>query len=365
MKKSFLTLIMVVTLIAILTACGKKSDTQNNNSDNSTQENNNSSVENENSNTDFKIAMITDTGGVNDQSFNESAWEGLTKLKNDLGVSVGYIESVQETDYITNFDKAVDNGNDLIWGVGFATADALETAAAMNPEVHFGIIDNSYDEPKDNVTCVMFRAQEPSFLVGYIAGKTTETNKVGFVGGFSSVIIDQFEYGYRAGVEYAAKELGKKIDIVVQYAESFTDAAKGKAIATKMYAEGADIIFHAAGGVGGGIIETAKEKDKFAIGVDRDQAYLAPDNVLTSALKLVNVAIELVSKDAIEGKDISGKTYTYGLKEDAVGIPTDNPNMAPEVYEAALELQQTIKDGTVTPPYSEETYKAFVEKYGL
>ncbi|MBW7573799.1 BMP family ABC transporter substrate-binding protein [Caproiciproducens faecalis] len=308
---------------------------------------------------DFKIGMVTDTGGVNDQSFNQSAWEGLQKLSKDTGVTVKYSESKQESDYATNLDKAADDGNNLIWGIGFAMADAILNSAKQNPDINYAIVDNAYEKTPANVTGVMFRAQEPSFLVGYIAAKTTKTNKVGFVGGMTSAIIDQFEYGYRAGVAYAAKELGKTITVDSQYAESFTDSAKGKAIATKMFSNGCDVVFHAAGGVGVGVIEAAKEAKKYAIGVDRDQAYLAPENVLTSALKLVNQAVELVSKDAMDGKEIGGQTYTYGLTEDAVGIPEEHKLMGDDTYNAAIALEAKIKDKTITPPANKAEFAEF------
>ena len=308
----------------------------------------------------FNVAMVTDTGGVSDQSFNQSSWEGLEKLEKNTGAKVSYLESKQETDYATNLDKLVDADNNIIWGVGFAMSDAILNAAKTNKEVNYAIVDNSYgDKTPDNVTGVMFSAQEPSFVVGYIAGKTTKTDRVGFVGGINNPIIDQFQYGYQAGVLYAAKELGRTINVDVQYAESFSDASKGKAIANKMFSSGCDIIFHAAGGTGVGVIDAAKEANKFAIGVDRDQSYLAPDNVLTSALKLVNVAVEKVSTEAMNGNKIGGKTYTYGLKEDAVGIPTENKNVAPEVYKAAIKLEDQIKAGTIVVPFNEETFKAF------
>ncbi|NLG93411.1 MAG: BMP family ABC transporter substrate-binding protein, partial [Clostridiales bacterium] len=265
------------------------------------------------------------------------------------------------SDYTTNLDKAADDGSNLIWGIGFAMADAVTNAAKQNPDISYAIVDNSYgDETPDNVTGVMFRAQEPSFLVGYIAGKTTKTGKVGFVGGMTSAIIDQFEYGYKAGVAYAAIELNKNITVDAQYAESFGDSAKGKAIATSMFNNGCDIVFHAAGGVGTGVIEAAKEANKFAIGVDRDQAYLAPKNVLTSALKLVNKAVELVSKEAINGQKIGGKTYTYGLTEDAVGIPEEHSLMGDDTYNAAIALESKIKDKTITPPATKDEYNQFV-----
>lgn len=355
---------LLATVMAVsATACSSGSSTSSASSQAASQASSAASSQAESSSTasqkDFKIAMVTDTGGVNDQSFNQSSWEGLQQLGKDTGAKVSYQESKQESDYATNLDKAADDENKLIWGIGFAMADAVTNAAKANPDISYAIIDNAYEKTPSNVTGVVFRAQEPSFLVGYIAGKTTKTNKVGFVGGIKGVVIDQFEYGYRAGVAYAAKELKKKIDIESQYAESFVDSAKGKAIATKMYSDGCDIVFHAAGNVGVGVIEAAKEAKKLVIGVDKDQSYLAPDYVLTSAMKLVNKAIEIVSKDAMNGKQIGGQTYNFGLTEDAVGIPTTHKLMSDDTYNAAVALEGKIKDKSITPPANKDEFTKF------
>lgn len=309
----------------------------------------------------YKIRMVTDTGGVNDQSFNQSSWEGLQNLKKDTGADVNYVESKQESDYSTNLDKAADDDAKLIWGIGFAMAQSIGTTAKQNPDINYAIVDNSYDAKTmpANVTGVMFRAQEPSFVVGYIAGKTTKTGKVGFVGGITSNIISQFEYGYKAGVAYAAKELKKKITVDAQYAESFSDSSKGKAIANSMFSSGCDIVFHAAGGVGVGVIAAAKDAGKYAIGVDRDQAYLAPKNVLTSALKLVHSAVEDVSKKSMNGEKIGAKTFTYGLTEDAVGIPEDHKLMGDNTYNAALKVEKDIKSGKIVPPANKAEFTKY------
>ena len=309
--------------------------------------------------TGWKIAMITDTGGINDQSFNQSAWEGLQQLKVDTGADVAYIESKQSGDFTTNFETLIDNGNSLCWGIGYACADAVVEAAQSHPEVSFACVDNAFSDSLPNVTGVVFRAEESSFMVGYIAAAVTKTNKVGFVGGISSEVIQQFEYGYMGGVEYANRVLGKNVTVTSQYAESFSDAAKGKSIANKMFTDGCDIVYHAAGGTGTGVIEAAKEAGKFAIGVDRDQAYLAPDNVLTSSLKNVNVAVNLVSKLHIVGREISGLTLSFGLTEDAVGIPEDHHNYPDEVYNEALEIGEKIKEDIITPPSTEEALEEF------
>lgn len=311
---------------------------------------------------DFKVTMVTDTGGINDQSFNTASWQGLEELRDTTGTQVGYLESVQEADYASNLDKEVDAGSDIVWTMGFAMMSVAHDTALMNPDVVYGCIDVAYgDDTLDNLCGVVFRAEEPSFMVGYAAALTTETGKIGFVGGQHSDTISQFEYGYRAGAAYGGAELGKDIEVSVQYAESFSDAAKGKAIATKMYSNGCDIVFHAAGGVGTGVIEAAKEQDKWAIGVDMDQRYLAPDNVLTSALKRAGVATQQLSERMLNGEKIGGRDFTFGLTDDAVGIPDENPNLDPEVEAKTLALGDQIAAGELIPPVNEEQFTEFLK----
>ena len=309
----------------------------------------------------FFTAMITDGGGVNDQSFQQSAWEGMKKFAARTNSKVRYVECPQTADFALNIDKLADEKTDLIWGIGFKTADTIELAAKTNPELNYAIVDFSFGEKTpENVTGVVFRAEESSFLVGYIAALTTKTNSVGFVGGIKGMVIEQFEYGYRAGVAYGAKQLGKNIDVKVQYAESFTDSAKGKAIAIKMF-DSCDVVFHAAGGAGVGVIEAAKESGKWAIGADMDQSDLAPNNVLTSAIKDVGTAIDLISTKAMNGENIGGKTFYFGIKEGCVGIPSDNPNIDKKVYSLAEQVCKKIADNQIVPPGTLEAYNDFLK----
>lgn len=305
----------------------------------------------------LKIAMVTDTGGVNDQSFNQSAWEGLQKAGEDFGVEVSYRESSQASDYGPNLETLNEVGNDLIWGIGFLMADAIGESAALNPDQRYAIIDFSYgDATPDNVLGVMFKAQQPSFLVGYIAGKMTQTGTVGFVGGIAGAIIDQFDYGFHAGVAYA----DPTVTVLRQYADSFNDAAKGKSIANQMYLEGADIVFHAAGGVGDGVIEAAKETGNWAIGVDRDQNYLAPENVLTSAMKRVDMAIYNVAAELVDGEWNGGQTVEYGLAENAVGIaPSSDMHVPQDILDEVALLRQQIIDGEIQVPFNAETFAEY------
>ena len=311
---------------------------------------------------DFKVKMVTDMGGVNDQSFNQLAWEGLQKLQKDTGIPTGYTESKQEADYATNLDKAVDDGNNLVWGIGYAMADAIQTAAKQNPDVNFAIIDNAFtdDQLLDNLTGVTFKTQEPSFVAGYIAAMTTQTGKVGFVGGMKSDVLETFRWGYKAGVAYANKQSGKNVEVVDQYIESFTDAAKGKAAGQKMYSDGCDIVFACAGNAGNGVIESATDAGKMVIGVDKDQYDQAPKNMLTSVMKNVDEAVIEVSKEAADGEKIGGKNIELSAKDGAVGISEHHDLMSDDVYKTATDLLQQIKDGKITPPGTEDDYNEYV-----
>lgn len=308
----------------------------------------------------FFTAMVTDGGGINDQSFQQSSWDGMKKFAQDTNSRVGYVECPQTSDFSVNIDKLADENADLIWGIGYKLADTIEVAAKTNPELNYAIADFSYGEnTPENVTGVLFRSEESSFAVGYIAALTTKTNSVGFVGGIRGMVIDQFESGFKAGVAYGAKQLGKNVDVKVQYAESFTDSAKGKAIALKLF-DDCDVVFHAAGGAGVGVIEAAKETGNFAIGVDLDQSYLAVDNVLTSAVKDVGKAIQIISKKALNGENIGGKTFSFGIKEGCVGIPEKNPNISKEIYEKTKEIENKIAQGKIIPPGTPEECDKFI-----
>jgi basic membrane protein A and related proteins len=302
------------------------------------------------------VAMVTDVGGVNDKSFNQSAWEGLQKAETDLSVKVSYKESKQESDYAANFNTLIDEKPSLIWGIGFLMGDALLKTAKENPSQNFAIIDMAYDDCPANVVGVVFKAEQSSFLVGYIAGKMSKTGKVGFVGGMHGTVIDGFEYGYKAGVMQA----NPKATVISQYADSFTDAAKGKAIALSMYQQGCDVIFHAAGNVGAGVIEVAKEQNKWVIGVDKDQHALAPNNVITSAVKRVDMGVYNVVKSLVASGFTGGTTIAYGLAEGGVDIaPTSSELVPAEILAEVETLKQKIIAGTIVVPFNADTFKTF------
>lgn len=307
----------------------------------------------------LRVGMVTDVGGVSDQSFNQSAWEGLQRTKKEMGIKVSYQESKQDADYAANLETLLDAKNDLIWGIGFKMADAILAAAKQNPKQKYAIIDYSYgDKTPKNVIGVMFKAEEGAFLAGYIAAKMTKSNTIGFIGGMSVPIIHSFQYGFKAG----AKQANKKVNILEQYAESFTDAAKGKAIANQMIGKGADVVFPAAGAVGDGVIEAVKEKGKFAVGVDRDQNYLAPKNVITSSMKRIDNAVYNVVKDLKAGTFKGGTTITYGLKDGAVDVAPTTMKMIPmTLMNDVGDLKKKIIDGKIKVPSTEKDYNSFMK----
>ena len=306
--------------------------------------------------TDDKItvAMITDVAGVNDQSFNQSAWEGLQKAEKELGVEVKYLESKQDSDYATNIETLVDEDVDLILGVGMKLTDAIKEGAELYPDQKFVLVDEEIKDA-ENVKSILFNAQESAYLAGLVAGRMTKTNSVGFIGGMELPVIDTFKYGFMAGVKAA----NPNAEVQSQYANSFTDQAKGKAIANQMYSNGADIVFTCGGDVGTGAIEAAKENGKFAIGVDRDQSDLAPEYVLTSAIKRVDVGVYETVKSYVDGLFEGGATTVYGLEDNAVGIPDTTKNLvSQDILDYVAEQTEKLKNGEVVAPKTEEEYNA-------
>lgn len=264
---------------------------------------------------EFKVSLVLDEGGVNDQSFNQSAWEGALKAQENYNVKVAYLESNQESEYLSNIETAIDNESDLIIGVGFKIADTIKDAALAYPEQNFAIIDGTYDEIPKNVQPILFNEEEAGYSVGLIASKMTKTNTVGFVGGMDIPSVSNFLVGF----EKALKEENSDIKVLSQYANSFTDAAKGKAIANQMINNNADIIFTAGGGVNTGVYEASKEAGVKSIGVDMPCNYISPDVIITSALKNVGVGVEATIKDLVEGNFKGGQAKIFDLSNGGVG----------------------------------------------
>lgn len=306
--------------------------------------------------TGFKIGMVTDVGGVNDGSFNQSAWEGLQRAAENFGCEVKYIESKGDADFVPNIESFLDEDYDLIICTGYVMADAVRDAAELNPDQKFAIVDDASNADLDNVTCMMFEQEQASYLVGLAAGYTTESNVVGFVVGQANETMNSFGYGYCAGVLDANPDA-----TILQYnANSFGDASAGKTAVNTMVTKGADVVFHAAGGTGLGVIDGCKENGIWAIGVDSDQSPLAPETILTSALKRVDNACYDATKKAILGT-LEGGVATYDLAAGGVDIAPTTDNLFKDVLEKIEDAKKDIIAGDLVVPKNQEEFE---EKYG-
>ena len=301
-----------------------------------------------------KIGMVTDVGGVNDKSFNQTSWEGLQALAaEDPSFEVNYLESKTDADYQTNINTFIDEEYDLIICVGYMLADATREAAEDNPDQLFAIIDDSsIDLP--NVACLMFAQEQASYLVGLVAGSVTESKTVGYVQGMVSDSMNLFGIGYITGVLEACPDA-----TVLQYnANNFGDIAGGSTAAKNMITNGADVIYQAAGGTGIGVINACDEEGIWAIGVDTDQAPLAPDHVITSAMKRVDVASQDISKAVAAGEFTPG-VHLYDLSNGGVDLAPTRDHIPADVLELVEAAKATIIAGEKTVPTTVEDCPAF------
>jgi basic membrane protein A len=333
-------------LSLILTACGS-----NNTETPETPEN----VENtENAAGDFYVGLVTDTGGIDDKSFNQGTWEGVQKFAEEFGADKSYLQSEQDADYIPNLSAFADEGADLIVAPGFLFEEAMRETAANFPDNKFLIIDAVVEA--DNVASALFAEHEGSFLVGVAAAlKAEEAGKdtVGYIGGMDFESIQKFEAGYEAGVWAVNPDM----KVLVEYAGAFDNAQTGQALAARMYDQGAYVIYHAAGGTGNGLIREAKDRrvngeDVWAIGVDKDQyedgIYDGDKSaILTSMMKRVDTAAYEISKLALEGKFPGGEVYTFDLTNNGVGLPENNPNLSEDIVKAANDYIPQITSGAI------------------
>ena len=312
------------------------------------------------------IALITDSNGVNDQSFNQAAWEGFKAYGKEQGLKKGsgyqYFQSNSATDYTPNFNQAAKSGYKTIFGIGYLLKDSVSEAAKKNPKKNFVIVDDVITGQK-NVASVTFKSNQASYLGGVAAAYSTKTNKVGFVGGAKSTIIESFENGFKQGVADAAKAMHKKITVDGQYVGNFTSTDKAKSMAQSMYANKCDVIFQAAGSAGNGVFQEAKAHNQahaasqkvWVVGVDVDQENMGQykdkdgkkDNfTLTSVLKGLDVATKSLADDAVKGKFPGGKHLVYSLKGN--GVSVTKGNLSSKAWSAVQKSRADILAGKIT-----------------
>jgi len=307
----------------------------------------------------LKVAMVTDAGGIDDRSFNAAAWDGLKRAQRELGVSVRYLESKEQSDYKTNLASLADQGNRMVFAIGYLMEDALAEVAPKYPNTRFVIIDGSAPA-LNNCMSVKFREEEGAFLAGFLAGSMTTTGALGFIGGMEGPLIKKFECGFRAGARMARSDCR----VIVKYIGSWTDVAKGKEYARAAIQQGADIVFHAAGKGGLGVLDAAAEAGPghYGIGVDKDQDGEHPGRVLTSMMKGVTPAVFAAVQDLKAGKWKPGERV-LGVKEGGLRLSPMKYTRkdVPDYVMLRLDIvAKLVADGDIAVPRTEEEIQAFV-----
>ncbi|WP_432476892.1 BMP family lipoprotein [Nocardioides sp. GXQ0305] len=311
---------------------------------------------------DFKACMVSDSGGFDDKSFNQTSLAGLTAAEEDLGVQTATIESASDAEYADNLQSLADEGCNQITTVGFLLGDATREAADANPDIDYAIVDFEFTDPKtfepnppDNAKGLTFDTGQPSFLAGYAAAATSESGKVGTFGGLNIPTVTIFMTGFLQGVEYYNEENGENVEVIGwdgkdgSFTEDFEDQAKGQQVAEQMIQQGADVIFPVAGPAGLGGLKAAQDNDAWGIWVDTDGCESAAeycDILLTSVVKGMDVAVEQAIEDSVND-EFTNEVYRGTLENDGVGLADFGDAVSDETASKVDELRQMIIDGEI------------------
>jgi len=318
----------------------------------------------------LKVGMVTDSGTIDDKSFNQGTWEGIQKAKKDLGIDCNYIKPATsgEADLLKEIGNLNDTDYKFIVTPGFSFASAIYNAQAKYKNAKFIILDSAPSTADgkttlvgNNTVAVFFAEHQSGFMAGVATALQLKTGDVGFIGGMAIPPVQKFNWGFQQGVAYANKNLGTNVTIKkenVVYQGTFTDSAAGQQLAAQMYDRGVKAIFAAAGGVGMGAITEAKQRatkgqEVWVIGVDSDQyaqgIYKDQKSViLTSAMKRIDVATYDIIKNELDGKFPGGKTLTFDATNDGIGIPKENPNLSKEITGKVSTVYADLKAGKIT-----------------
>ncbi len=317
---------------------------------------------------DLKVGMVTDAGTIDDKSFNQGTWEGIKQAQDELGVEAKYLKpaGTTEAEYLKEMGNLYDAGYKFIVTPGFKFETAVYQAQDKYKDAKFVIIDGNPHKGdfkpvvNDNTVAVFFAEHESGFLAGVATALQLKEGEAGFIGGMEIPAVQKFNWGFQQGLKYANENLGTNITIKadnVVYQGSFDNAAAGGQIAAQMYDRGVDVIFAAAGGVGVGAINEAKQRVKagekvWMVGVDVDQyddgKYEGDKSVvLTSAIKKIDkVAFDMVQAE-LDGKFPGGETLTFDATNDGIGLPEKNPNLSDDTVKTVEDIFQKVKAGEI------------------
>ena len=304
---------------------------------------------------DFKACMVSDSGGFDDKSFNQTSHDGLKAAAADLGVQTGEVESQSDSEYADNIKALVSEGCNSITTVGFLLGDATEAAAKKNKKVNLSIVDFAYEKAPKKLKGLVFNTAEPSFLAGYVAAAKSESGTVGTFGGMNIPTVTSFMTGFKQGVDYYNSEEGGEVKVLGwngkkgTFTDDFEDKAKGQTVAEQMIAQGADVIFPVAGPAGLGGLQAAQDADVKGIWVDTDGGKSAAeycDVLLTSVMKGMDVAVEEAIKEGVEGT-FTNELYVGTLENGGVGLAPLSDDAA-DLQDKIDEITQKIIDGEIT-----------------
>ncbi len=304
----------------------------------------------------IRVGLVFDIGGKNDKTFNEAAYRGLERAKKELGIEVEYVEPSEGADRESAMRGLAARGFDLVIGVGYIFGPDLERLAVQFPAIRFAGVDYAASPGVGvlpNLAGLRFREHEGGFLVGTIAALITRTKVVAFVGGMKLPLIRKFEAGYEAGVRHTCPTCRVLSAYAGTEPKAFANPTLGQELASALYGQGADVIFHAAGQTGIGVFAAAKQRNALAIGVDSDQFDAAPCCVVTSMIKNVDVAVFDIIKKVIDGQ-FKGGMYELGLAEGAVSFVADERNrgrlLPLDVEKRAKAMRDEIIAGKIKVP---------------
>lgn len=351
MKKKALALVLSALMITGLVGCGNTSE--------STESN-------------LKVGMVTNSGTIDDKSFNQGTWEGIVKAKDELGVEANYLQptGTTEADYMKEIGNLYDTGYKFIVAPGYKFETAIFNAQDKYSDAKFVIIDGSPNNGKtgdervekvgNNTVAIYFAEQEAGFMAGVAASLELKEGDLGFIGGMKIPSVQRFNWGFQQGVKYANENLGTNMTIKsenVVYQGTFEDVAAGQQLAATMYDNGVKAIFVAAGNVGIGVINEAKTRvasgtEAWVIGADVDQyedgKYDGDKSViLTSAMKKIDTASFDMVKAELESNFPGGETLTFNIENDGVGIPENNPNLSDDTITKVNEVYNKVKNGEI------------------
>jgi basic membrane protein A len=297
----------------------------------------------------LRIGLVTDLGGLGDQSYNDSAYRGLLETRDQLHVDVAVLQSRSAADFQPNLIYFASHGYDETFTVGYDQADDLLAVSALFPQRNFAIIDSVVNAP--NVTSITFKSAEASFLAGALAALVTKTKVLGFLGGVDIPLIRSFAIGFAAG----ARQVDPSVRVVSKYVGSFVDVAAGNELTAVLFAQGVDIVFPAAGKAGLGAFQVVRARSGvYGIGVDGDQDGVVPGKILTSVLKRVDRSVFVLSERTVRG--LPRQTHlALGLREDGVGLTDFRYTRAivtPAIRARVGDLRRAVIDGRIVVPSS-------------